>query len=76
LLDQENKLRDEESRRIVEWLSPLDFSADQIDYYNIREKGTGEWILDTDEFKEWINGSKRTLWCHGIRKSLYCQMLT
>lgn len=51
---------------IVEWLSPTDFPAQQHDIISRREDGTGQWFLDTVEFKGWLDGPNKTLFCPGI----------
>jgi hypothetical protein len=60
-------------RSILEWLSPLDFSERQHDFYDTRrEPGTSEWIENEENFIGWrdhvvpyANDYKRTLWSHG-----------
>lgn len=56
----------------MDWLSPLDFEAKQIDVLSCRSDSTGTWILETEEFKDWAIGSGKTLWCTGIRKAVPC----
>ncbi|KAH0537365.1 hypothetical protein FGG08_005844 [Glutinoglossum americanum] len=56
----------QESRDIIAWLSPLDFSLQQNDYIARRQEGTGEWFLESAEFKKWLNGTRETLFCPGI----------
>jgi hypothetical protein len=51
---------------IMEWLSPIDFPAQQHDIITRRQKGTGQWFLDSAEFKRWLQGSEKTLFCPGI----------
>ena len=50
----------------MEWLSPIDFPAQQHDIISRRQEGTGQWFLDTPEFKRWLQGSDKTLFCPGI----------
>src|SRR6266704_3252811 len=50
----------------MEWLSPTDFPALQHDIITRRQEGTGQWFLDTPEFKRWLQGSDKTLFCPGI----------
>ena len=48
----------------------MTFVSIQKDLLDTRTDGTGEWILDSDEFKEWsesLHGG--VLWCPGIRES-------
>jgi len=51
---------------IMEWLSLTDFPAQQRDIISRRQEGTGQWFLDTPEFKRWLQGSDKTLFCPGI----------
>lgn len=55
---------------ILDWLSPINFFQRQADISQLREKGTGEWLLADPVFKEWESSSGGTLWCHGIRVCL------
>jgi hypothetical protein len=52
---------------IISWLSPINFFLQQADISQMREKGTGGWLLVDPVFKKWESGSGSTLWCHGIR---------
>jgi len=71
---------------ILEWLSPLDFSGRQHDFYDTRrEPGTSEWIEREESFIQWrdhavpySNDFKRTLWCRGnpgSGKTIACSVL-
>ena len=48
-------------------LSPLNFKVTQNDVYTRCQAGTGQWFLDLPDFKDWLSGGLRTLWCPGIR---------
>lgn len=60
-------------KSILDWLSPLDFSEYQNDFYEVRrEPRTSEWIEREKSFVEWRDRDvpyakdyKRTLWCYG-----------
>ena len=62
---------------MVGWLmrqpdqTPLDTRQHHLELFGDVVKGTGKWILDTDEFLAWKNASthSRCLWIHGTRKS-------
>ena len=58
---------DQRSRRIMTWISTLNFSTKQNDIFSKRQEGTGEWLLEDDTFKNWLDGTERTLWCPGPR---------
>ena len=62
----------EQNRKILTWLSNLNFEEKQRDILSKRHPSTGRWLLDSDAFKAWRNGhdeSPSTLWCPGIRES-------
>jgi len=70
-LSQSVQRQDEEERRkILDWLSPLNFWAKQRDTLDEAEPGTGIWLLNSQEFESWTGGDVRTLWCPGNRTSL------
>lgn len=51
---------------IIKWLSPTDFQAQQHDIISRRQEGTGQWLLDSPEFRGWLQGGKRILFCPGM----------
>jgi hypothetical protein len=59
--------KEEERKKIIDWLSPINFFLQHADISQLREKGTGGWLLANPVFKKWESGSGSTLWCHGIR---------
>jgi hypothetical protein len=64
---------DQESREIVAWLSPLNFWPKQVDTLARKQEGTGQWLFVDPAFKEWLNGTDRTLWCPGIRMLVHLE---
>jgi hypothetical protein len=56
-----------ERRKVIEWLSPLNFFLRHADISNTRQRGTGGWLLADSLFEEWESGSRMTLWCSGMR---------
>jgi hypothetical protein len=52
--------------KIFEWLTPVDYRPQQSDYFNRRQQGTGQWLLDSAEYQIWLNLQKQTLFCPGI----------
>jgi hypothetical protein len=70
ILDQRDKLEDEESLKIVEWLSDLNFWEKQDGAFDRRQDGTGEWLWSDPTFRRWIDGDTTVLWCPGDRKFL------
>jgi hypothetical protein len=57
---------DHEQRAILDWLSPIDYASQQVDFLSRRQAGTGQWLLDSAEFKKWVETAKQTLFCPGI----------
>ena len=53
-------------RQILDWLSPDDFSVQQTDLFRRCKDGTGQWLLNSLEFKLWLRGERPTLFCPGI----------
>lgn len=54
----------ETHRAILEWLCPVDSGSQQSDFAARRQKGTGQWLLQTTEFEDWLSEPKQTLFCH------------
>jgi hypothetical protein len=59
--------KEEEHKKIIDWLSPINFFLQQADISQVRAKGTGGWLLAHPLFKKWESSSGSTLWCCGIR---------
>ncbi len=65
-MDTENSL-DQKNQDIITWMSSLNFYTKQNDFFSRRQEGTGEWLLEADCFKKWVDGTERILWCPGLR---------
>ena len=56
---------------ILAWLSPLDLGLRHQDIRDRRVEDIGEWVLQTEEFRNWYAGSKEggsnkaVLFCYG-----------
>jgi len=57
---------DREQQAILDWLTPLDYYSQQNDFIARRQEGTGDWLVESDEFQQWENNEKRILFCPGI----------
>ena len=66
---------DDERQAIASWLSSLNFQASQNEFIQKRRKGTGEWFLESREFKEWRDGTSEMLWCPGDGKHIFCHSI-
>lgn len=68
----QNQATDEELRwAIASWLSDLNFKETQNDILAKRTDGTGQWLLESQTFKDWIVGKRNILWCPGIRETVH-----
>jgi Cdc6-like AAA superfamily ATPase len=67
---QDNERLQQQAQRrragIAEWLSTVDQSEKHIAVSRQRQEGTGEWVLEEDKFKSWVDGANPCLWCPGI----------
>jgi len=43
-----------------------DYASQQSDLISRRQEGTGQWLLDSNEFQEWVKQETQTLFCPGI----------
>lgn len=57
---------DDNRQKILDWLSGADDGAQHSDYISGRQSGTGQWLLDSSEFREWLHGTRSTIFCPGI----------
>ncbi|KAF3203746.1 hypothetical protein TWF679_010099 [Orbilia oligospora] len=62
------ELNDEKDLKILNWLTPINYGPQQSDYLAKRQNGSGQWFLDSPEFKNWLENvdDKKTLFCPGI----------
>jgi Cdc6-like AAA superfamily ATPase len=62
----DKRQNDQERRIILDWLSPIDYAPQQSDFISRQQEGTAQWLLNSDEFQEWLKQSTQTLFCPGI----------
>ncbi|KAJ7226393.1 ankyrin repeat domain-containing protein [Mycena rebaudengoi] len=55
-----------ERKRIIDWLSPLNFFQRHEDIFSARQEGTGTWLFEKTQFKDWIASAGGVLWGHGM----------
>jgi len=56
----------EEDKLILDWLTKTTYGPKQTDNFSRRQKGTGRWLLESDEFLKWRVETKQTLFCTGM----------
>ena len=62
----ESLARDHQARReLCQWLSPLDFPAQQRIIYSRHQEGSGQWLLGSERFKRWLETERGVLLCQG-----------
>ncbi|KAL6789740.1 ankyrin repeat-containing domain protein [Trichoderma sp. SZMC 28012] len=53
--------------KTLHWLSPLDYGAEHSDVLKRWQPGTGQWLLKSTQFKEFLQSdNKQVLFCPGI----------
>jgi Cdc6-like AAA superfamily ATPase len=57
---------DQEQQAIFKWLTPVDYTSQQNDFLQKHQAGTGQWLLNSTQFKSWVETKKKTLFCPGI----------
>ncbi|PSN73160.1 hypothetical protein BS50DRAFT_672111 [Corynespora cassiicola Philippines] len=59
---------DEDTQReeVLHWLSTIDYTSQQKEIFDKRHEGTGIWMLNSEEFKEWISDKHNIMLCSGI----------
>ncbi|KAL1793099.1 hypothetical protein ACET3X_008081 [Alternaria dauci] len=58
----------EQSRELLEilkWLDAPDPTTNHNEARTKYENGTGEWLLNSQGYKDWLSGSSPLLWLHG-----------
>ncbi|KAF3318690.1 hypothetical protein TWF173_006705 [Orbilia oligospora] len=56
----------QEDQKILNWLTPNDYSLQQNDICRNKRAGTGQWLLSSAEYRYWLATEKQTLFCPGI----------
>ncbi|KAL3456145.1 ankyrin repeat-containing domain protein [Aspergillus heterothallicus] len=59
-------IRDIEDRDILQRLSDVDSGSDHARARSSRTATTGDWIMQEDAYKGWLDGGSQVLWLHGI----------
>ncbi|KAF2803872.1 uncharacterized protein BDZ99DRAFT_164571 [Mytilinidion resinicola] len=57
---------DREHQEMLDWLTPIDFAPQQNEIIHRRQGETGLWLLQSNEFRSWINQQSQILFCPGI----------
>lgn len=57
---------DAEDKKVLEWLTQLDYADDHNYQRRKRQPGTGEWFLKSPNFQAWLEQEGQTMFCSGI----------
>lgn len=52
--------------KMLDWISPSGYPAQQSDIIKRRQEGTGHWFLEAPEVAQWVKKARSTLFCPGI----------
>ena len=61
-------IADRDSASALRWLSSTDPSSNHHTACKSHEPTTGDWLLRSDDFETWKNGTNSFLWLHGKSK--------
>lgn len=64
--EQNGWQNEQRSKEILDWLLEDDYGAQQSDLLRRRQAGTGQWLLDSPEYQNWVATPQTTLFCPGI----------
>ncbi|KAI3570569.1 hypothetical protein IWW34DRAFT_903503 [Fusarium oxysporum f. sp. albedinis] len=59
-------VEDQEFRIALEWLCPVDYGAQQSDLIMRRQPDTAKWLLNSPEFRRWLEIPGASMFCPGI----------
>ncbi|KNG82575.1 hypothetical protein ANOM_009752 [Aspergillus nomiae NRRL 13137] len=72
------KVNLDERDRVLKWLSDIQYSHTQNDHQRVRTHKTGDWLLSSDEYREWKATPGKFLWLYGpagCGKSILCSTI-
>ncbi|KAF4415810.1 Ankyrin repeat [Fusarium acutatum] len=52
--------------KILDWLTTIDYGLQQSEFQKVQEPGTGSWLLNMSEYRNWLKTPGQTLFCQGI----------
>jgi hypothetical protein len=53
-------------KELLTWLAPTDYVTQQSDFIGRQQEGTGQWLVNSSEFRNWVDQTNQTLFCPGI----------
>lgn len=64
--EQQEWRQAEADKEILTWLAPVDYAPQQNTFISRRQEGTGQWLLNSSQFRDWVDRSNQTLFCPGF----------
>ena len=61
-----SRQHNQDRQAILNWLTPVNYVIQQSDFIGRRQKGTGQRLLNSYQFRLWVGQGNRTLFCPGI----------
>jgi hypothetical protein len=55
----------QERKHILNWLTPIDYAPEQAYYISMRAPNTGQWLLESEEYRTWLKDDMQTIFCPG-----------
>ncbi|KAK5997636.1 Ankyrin-2 [Cladobotryum mycophilum] len=56
-----------EERKILDWLTPINYGPQQSDISRLLQSGTCQWFLDSPEYRTWVDSDEGQIsFCPGI----------
>lgn len=56
----------QEQSEILKWIGTVDHGSHQSKVFDGHQEGTGEWFLQSDEFRKWLETKGAVLFCPGL----------
>lgn len=61
-----NRQIKKDQRDLLDWITPVDYATYHRDIVNRRQEGTGEWLLQSNQYRGWVSDTNGTFFCPGI----------
>ncbi|KAH6971480.1 nucleoside phosphorylase, partial [Ilyonectria sp. MPI-CAGE-AT-0026] len=60
------KARTDEEEKILTWITPFNYGEQHTDILKRQQPGTCQWVLNSDQYRDWMDTPKGILLCPGI----------
>lgn len=58
--------RSDEDKKVLDWLTTVEYGPQYSDFIKRRQEGTGQWFLNSERYQTWLDAGNQTLFCPGI----------